>query len=494
MSSLQGMVGGNPAVSGSTSFTVNNGFGGNQYYTIIDLVNPINTTTSITSWQIYAATSGSAALRVFRVDGGNLDYVGGSGYQTISAGYNNFSANIQVKKGDLIGFAVNIPFFSTFSVSANSYANGLEYQTGDIQTSTLQSTWNKANYQMSESVTGLNGSYVYNNFNQTLQPGVYNVTYFAGNTLGNFNTSQTYFIVYIPIPANLSIWTQEDYNNTPRIGIYLNNNSSFFANYTNNSGVPLNSSSCIALFNDSKIFNMTFNSTSNVYAMNRSFTSSGAFSLTVTCFQFPYKILFSSENFTVHNPTMTTDQSSYRNCGSVYYQINTYNSQGQPINTNLNISILDTLNNTMQQLSVTTSNNKYQGYYLLPSNASSGNWQVNAQTCVSTYDPFMVQTAGTNPWKASVTFSPDKIHYSPTDQFTATIFVLNLNGEGITGLTNSNLSIKIDATTIPFTEIGNGYYQSTINAGTLATGQHVFTATTQTFTVNTAASKSFYIG
>jgi hypothetical protein len=495
MTPLQGMVGGNPAVSGSTNFTLNRGFFGSQYYTVVDLVNPVNETTNLTSWQVYAASSGSVALRVFRKDGGNYDYVGGTAYQNVNTGYNNFSANIQVKTGDLVGFAVNIPLFSSFSISANSYANGLDYQTGDIQSSTLQSSWTAGNYQMSLSVVGFNGSYVYNNFNQTLQTGVYNVTYFAGNALNNFNTSKTYFIVYIPIPANLSIWTQEDFSNsTQRVGLYLNNNSTFYANYTNNSGVPLNAASCIAVFNDSQFFNMSFNSTIQLYTVNRSFSNSGAYSWNVVCFEFPYMILVQNENFTVHNPAVSTDQSSYRNCGSVYYQVNTYNSQGQPINSNLNISILNNLNVTMQQLSVSTSNDAYQGYYLLPSNASSGDWWVNAQTCVNIFQPFMVQTAGTDPWKVSLSFNPDKIHYSTSDAFTTTIFALNLNGEGITGLTSSNLSVAVDSSVKPFTEIGNGYYQFNLNTSGLSVGEHTVNVSTKGFGVNVVAGKSFYVG
>lgn len=493
MNPLQGIIGGNPAVSGSTSFTVNNGFFGSQYYTMIDLVNPVNITTNLTSWQIYAATSGSAALRVFRVDGGNLDYVGGSSYQTISAGYNNFSTNIQVKKGDLIGFAVNIPLFSSFSVSANNYANGMKYQTGDIQSSTLQSSWTTSNYQMSFSAFGFNGSYAYS-FNQTSQPGTYNVSYIAGNTLNKFNTSNTYFIIYIPLAANLTIFTQEDYNSPLRTGIYANNNSTFYANYSSLAGAFFNNSNCFAFFNDSQTIPMSLNSPLQLYTANRSFTNQGKYSWSVFCFQFPYGSFSSVENFTVHNPGVTTDQSSYRNCGSVYYQINTYNSQGQPINTNLNISILNNLNATMQQLSVTTTNDKYQGYYLLPSNASSGNWWVNAQTCVNIFYPFMVQTWSFDPWKVSLSFNPDKIHYSTSDTFTATIFALNLNGEGMLGLTSSNLSVSVDSTPIAFTEVGNGYYQAIVNAATLSVGEHILSVNTKTFGVNASASKSFYVG
>jgi|GEM_PF-3761679 len=489
MTPLQGVVGGNPAVAGNSTFG-----GGSGTYTAIDLVHPINETTTLTSWQVYAASGGNVALRIFRRDGGNYDYVGGTAYQTASVGFNNFSANIPVKAGDLVGYAWTSS--SGFYISAINYGSGnyLQWNSGDIQTSTLQSTWNNWYKQISLSVTGFNGSYVYG-FNQTLQAGVYNVTYFAGNALNNFNTSQTYFIVYIPIPANLSIWTQEDFSNsTQRVGLYVNNNSTFYANYTNNSGVSLNNASCIAVFNDSQFFNMSFNSTIQLYTVNRSFSNNGGYSWNVTCFQFPYMILKNSEIFTVHNPVVSTDQSSYRNCGTVYYQINTYNSQNQPINSNLNISILNNLNVTMQQLSVSTTNNVYQGYYLLPSNASSGDWWVNAQTCVNVYQPFMVQTWNTDPWKASLSFNPNKIHYSPSDVFNVTVFILNLNGEGMTGLTSSNLSVAVDSTPLPFTSAGNGYYQAIVNATTLNIGEHVLNVNTKTFTVNVYASKSFYVG
>lgn len=490
---LQGQVGGNPAVSGSTSDTFYSGFG-TTYYTVVDLVNPVNATTNLTSWQIYAVTSGSVALRIFRNDGGNLDYVGGSGYQSVSAGYNNFSTGIQVKKGDLVGFAMSIPFFSSFSVSANSHANGLEYQTGDVQSSTLKSGWTADNYQMSFSVFGLNGSYV-SSFNQTVQPGIYNVTYIASNDLNLFSSSQTYFVVYIPLNANLSLFTQEDFNSPLRTGIYFNNNSTFFANYTNiSSGAPFNQSVCTAFFNDSTVLSMMLNSSLQVYTVNRNFSNPGSYSWNVFCYQFPYGTASQNDVFDVHNPAVSTDKSSYRNCGTVYYQINTYNSQGAPINTNLNISILNNSNSSLQQLSVSTTNNNYQGYYLLPPNASSGDWWVNAQTCVNVFQPFMVQTYNTDPWKLSLSFNPDKIHYSTSDVFTATIFALNLNGEGITGLTSSNLSVAVDSSVNPFTEVGNGYYQTSVNAAVLSVGEHVLSVNTKTFGVNVSVSKSFYVG
>ena len=111
------------------------------------------------------------------------------------------------------------------------------------------------------------------------------ITSYSSGTL-SFNV--THFTNYSSSAnSNLSIWDQTDPEGGSRT-VYVNENVTFFANYTNlTSGEPINGSGvyCEISFNVSPYgpFNMTFNSSSLLYEYNRSFSLGGFYSWNVTC-------------------------------------------------------------------------------------------------------------------------------------------------------------------------------------------------------------------
>lgn len=114
---------------------------------------PITIAGTITSWCIYCLNSGTIALRVYRENGSNYDYVGGSSGESTPSGISNHSTNIDVQVGDIIGFYMisqgNIDADYTGSIGVNTYDND-----GDSTSTTAQSNWTHySDHLLSLSVT-----------------------------------------------------------------------------------------------------------------------------------------------------------------------------------------------------------------------------------------------------------------------------------------------------------------------------------------------------
>jgi hypothetical protein len=104
---------------------------------------------------------------------------------------------------------------------------------------------------------------------------------------GTFSFNVTHFSNYSTgANANLSIWDETDAEGGSQT-FYVNQNVTFFANYTNfTSGDSINGSGvyCNITFNDtSDYWNMTFNSSSLYYEFNRTFSSDGMSRWDVIC-------------------------------------------------------------------------------------------------------------------------------------------------------------------------------------------------------------------
>lgn len=125
-------------VDGGYACTDRGGNCSTSYIQILDSV-PISVSGTLTGWCTYGVGSGNIALRIFRLNGSNYDYVGGSGTETSGSGLNEFSTSIAVQAGDLVGY-----YQTGGSLSCETPANeNIRYKDYgvDITSTTPTSDW-----------------------------------------------------------------------------------------------------------------------------------------------------------------------------------------------------------------------------------------------------------------------------------------------------------------------------------------------------------------
>ena len=75
-------------------------------WTDIDLTKPVSYDGTLTHWQVYGFTPGSAKLKIFRDNGTHYIFIGETSYESFVVGFNEFDCNFTVLDGDLIGIFV----------------------------------------------------------------------------------------------------------------------------------------------------------------------------------------------------------------------------------------------------------------------------------------------------------------------------------------------------------------------------------------------------
>ena len=117
---------------------------------------PFTVDAHITSFCVYTPSVATLKLKVFRVSGSNVIYVGQSENKLLSAGANTgLSCDIYVNVGDYIGFYVS---YSSGVENVDMDATGSYYlspfRSGDITSDSDTSAWNaQNNYSVSLQVT-----------------------------------------------------------------------------------------------------------------------------------------------------------------------------------------------------------------------------------------------------------------------------------------------------------------------------------------------------
>lgn len=120
---------------------------GSDNRTFIMTGNTITVNGTITSFCIYVGDPCTVYLRVFRDDGINYNYVGGSGALSCVRGANTLSGlSIPVQTGDLIG--IYFPTTSNGYPKADYGSGSLLYKNGDITSNSAKSTWSGASYNI----------------------------------------------------------------------------------------------------------------------------------------------------------------------------------------------------------------------------------------------------------------------------------------------------------------------------------------------------------
>lgn len=124
--------------------------------TIIMTTNTITVNGTITSFCVYTGGNVTVYLRVFRDDGTNYNYVGGSGALSCSAGANTQTGlSIAVQAGDLVGLYI-VTTSDGYPLADNYLPpSPMKYKTGDVTSNSAKSTWSSSTYGiMSLTVSG----------------------------------------------------------------------------------------------------------------------------------------------------------------------------------------------------------------------------------------------------------------------------------------------------------------------------------------------------
>lgn len=101
---------------------------------------PISAAGNISSWCVYGVASGSISLRIYRLNGSNYEYVGGSGPKSFSSGLNTFPTSINVQAGDYVGYYQDGGSLSC-ETPGNENIRYKDYDV-DITSTTPTSDWN----------------------------------------------------------------------------------------------------------------------------------------------------------------------------------------------------------------------------------------------------------------------------------------------------------------------------------------------------------------
>ena len=185
--------------------------------------------------------------------------------------------------------------------------------------------------------------------------------------------------------TKLKIWDETD--TVPK---NPGNTIMFWANFTNvTNGAPIDSGGICKLYLNlpSGWWNtsMNYNSTSGLYYYNWTSNQTlpvGSYNWNVSCNKDYYEQKNASDTFNLSMPPyVRTDAPNYTMCNIVFYKISVFDVNDNPIDSNLNISIINPSNVTAEQFSTTTGNGGtgvYLGNYIINATAQLGNWTIKA--------------------------------------------------------------------------------------------------------------------
>jgi hypothetical protein len=197
-------------------------------------------------------------------------------------------------------------------------------------------------------------------------------------------------------------------------------------------------------------------------------------------------------NFTVVvplNATLNASKSEYDACGTVFYEIETFDSTGSPVDSSLTVQVKGTSGTVMEETTPSTSGGALFASYVLPSDADFGAWLISVLAGgVFGERNFLVGIGSpSTPWKIDINFTPDQLVYPSATGIIMNFIPYNLAGEKMTGLLPSGISIQIDGTNVTSSAVElDGIYQYNY---TTVTGTHVARATVQ----NVTNSRTFIV-
>ncbi|NYT00154.1 MAG: hypothetical protein GKB99_00300 [Methanocellales archaeon] len=151
----------------------------------------------------------------------------------------------------------------------------------------------------------------------------------------------------------MAIWDETDtgvpYANKTR---YVNENVTFFANYTSSEGSLISDGNCTVWFNDTgEWYTMDYNDTSHLYEYIRSFSTGGIFNYTVNCNHSTYDNLSASDNVNI-TPDTTEPNVTYpvveeavnnwvKNNTRITFKVNINDARSVVSNATVNVSLIN---------------------------------------------------------------------------------------------------------------------------------------------------------
>lgn len=197
------------------------------------------------------------------------------------------------------------------------------------------------------------------------------------------------------------------------------------------------------------------------------------------------------------NKTVSTNKPSYNSCGRVFYKASLFNSNSQPVDSSITVSILDALGALQSYSSASTAGGFYLGAYKLPDSPTAGDWLIKVIAAnVLAQQEFLVGGGNDEAWSIAVSLAPYKVLYKQGENVTLAYTVYSLKGIGIPGLWPSNTALYIDAARVTsgVVDEGGGSYSYEFNTSTLsANAAHAASVTAWTTGVNATSSISFYV-
>jgi parallel beta-helix repeat protein len=188
---------------------------------------------------------------------------------------------------------------------------------------------------------------------------------------GDFTFTVSHFTNYSTgSNSNLSIWDQND-SGMPYSGFPANTSDQiyFFVNYSDNAGFPLNGADCNISFPDMQDISMDYNSSSDLYEFNRTFSYGGSIIWNASCSKTSYESLNASDTLNISmgcgskitSDTVLTSSLSQTGNGAclnitadyITLDCNGYNISGDNTPNSQGIYALERKNVTIKNCSVT---------------------------------------------------------------------------------------------------------------------------------------------
>ncbi len=193
--------------------------------------------------------------------------------------------------------------------------------------------------------------------------------------------------------------------------------------------------------------------------------------------------------------SVNTNYAQYSSCDPrMYFTATFYNDSEQAVTEYATYELLNSSKNIIQYKSAWASPTYQSNFYLYDSYAY-GEWYLRVKTsCYSSVFPFMIGEDGTNVWKINISFEPDKAVYTKGDIFNVSFLVLDLQGEGVSGL-GGNIYASVSGTALTVNDDGNGYYSALVNTSTLAEEDtyYIYVSAYTSSSVIIRNMKSFYL-
>ncbi len=275
----------------------------------------------------------------------------------------------------------------------------------------------------------------------------------------------------------------------------------FYANYSNyTNAAAITSAACQINFSDapSTFNNMVANG--SLYNYSRTFATPAVYNYSVNCTKAGYDDGDANGNVNITQaPAVNTSQTSYSNCGAVYYRVNIYQSNGTlwPTATTTQINLTNSSGTLQQTVSANVSGGQYNSSFGLNTTGGTGSWFLRALAGALGTNKFRVGGDGTELWKIDLDFTPDKANYSAASTITLNFTIWNQRGVGVAGLnTAANITISNDSTVIPgtsATSLGGGNYSYVFNTSGVAAGSHYLDVSATTGTRNISIRRGYSI-